>query len=143
MFFIRYMRCHCERFRSGVAPTVAEDNARWAIHKVEPECIHELDTNWKSIKEAVSLYTIVAIHAHHFRHRDSAKELYRQLWDDCPPHCLVIHADFGEHHSLPIGPVERVFLCVIVCGLFVWVCLCGCPFSLATPSTPPSPPRPP
>ena len=42
----------------------------------------------------------------HFTYKTECKTLYNQEFDEPPEDTLCMHADFGEHDSLPVGPKE-------------------------------------
>ena len=42
----------------------------------------------------------------HFTYKTACKALYNEEFDEAPVDTLCMHADFGEHDSLPVGPKE-------------------------------------
>jgi len=95
-----YVRAFAAYTRSKelTIPTVAA-RGRFA------EAMKVLTVSWPTVRPH-SLLRCVESYGFHFHHRDVIKPFYNTTWDAPADNLFTVHIDFGEHHCLPIGPVD-------------------------------------
>ena len=97
------------------------------LHDAVSAVRHALRTQWRDSFSNHSLVTVLSGYESHFGQRDAFKEFHRRSWHDPAADTLYVHADFAEHHSLPIGPIvtgeawyAESLLGVTVFGALAW-----------------------